>query len=728
MQAWHLRAHRFAKAVGVLCALGGALVLLGWQFGLAELYRIRPGFLVMAPNSAAAFIAGGIALVLVNRQPLRGARRAAVALLAVSAGILGLVTAVEYLTVRNFGIDRLLIPNAEFEHNPELRSSLNAAVVWILLSLAFLLVDYTPRRCPRPTSLLAMFSAFSAVVSLATYLYGAAPRFAIPGFVPTTGLALHSAVLLLLLSVGLVAARPQLGMMAVLTSNDSGGFMARRFLLGAASLPIAGFIVSLGVRFRWFDEVLAESLLAALGAAIATALIVRVGWELNEADAERRRALRELRTHDEQQRFLAGLARELSESLTLQQMLETLTRRIVPAIADWCAVELVGPEGELKHAEIRHRDPALRPVTRALLASVTGPAGLPATFVRALRNDAPVMVRDLDDAALAARVVDPERLARYRTLGMRSYIVFPLRARGRLVGTLNLIASQRNFTDNEFAFGREIARLAAMFADNARLYEDSQRAVGTREEVLAIVSHDLQNPLNAIRLGTGVLAKKIETEPGASHAFRSHLLRTVGTLQRSADRALKLIADLLDFAKYEAGSWTITPQPEHAAELLEELGDMMRPQAADASMYLDLSIDEDLVVRCERARVVQVLGNLVSNAIKFQARGGTVTVRARRDPEGYALFSVRDEGPGILPEDLPHIFDRYWQPDASRRQGTGLGLAIARNIVDAHGGRIWVESQPGRGSTFYVTIPLSDAVPTERHPGTTPLGGEPPHA
>jgi PAS domain S-box-containing protein len=233
----------------------------------------------------------------------------------------------------------------------------------------------------------------------------------------------------------------------------------------------------------------------------------------------------------------------------------------------------------------------------------------------------------------------------------------------------------------------------------AHLYEMAMRANHSRDEVLAIIAHDLRNPLATIRLAAKALPHRLRPDaaPGVAKA--------VAPILRSVDRADHLISDLLDAARLENGQLTIDRQSISANELLEEAVDAGRALAAAASVELRLEAGGELpMVEADRSRIFQVIGNLVGNAVKFTAPGGRVTVRATAGPR-EVRFSVADTGVGIPGGNLPHIFDRYWRANPAERSGTGLGLAICKGLVEAHGGRIWAESAPGRGTTLYFTIP-----------------------
>jgi signal transduction histidine kinase len=236
----------------------------------------------------------------------------------------------------------------------------------------------------------------------------------------------------------------------------------------------------------------------------------------------------------------------------------------------------------------------------------------------------------------------------------------------------------------------------ALADENARLYEQAQQAVRMREQILAIVSHDLRNPLGTILMTTDALAK------------RGVLPQAVGRIQRAAERMRRLIEDLLDFASIEAGRLAIKRQPQDPGSMVQETLASLEGVAQEKGLQLTADIEPHLPkVYCDRDRILQVLSNLVDNAAKVTAEGGHIALRV--ETRGHELlFEVSDSGPGISEEDVKHLFERYWRSGEAQYTGTGLGLAIASGIVSAHGGRIWAESVLGRGATFFFTVPVAD--------------------
>ena len=233
-----------------------------------------------------------------------------------------------------------------------------------------------------------------------------------------------------------------------------------------------------------------------------------------------------------------------------------------------------------------------------------------------------------------------------------------------------------------------------------RMYAQAEQAIIAREETLSMVAHDLRNPLNTIVMGASTLLSLPQDEQATK-------LLTI--VKRAADRMNRLIQDLLSISRIESGRLGIEARRADAAALVDEAMDMLRPLAADQSCALESDVEEDLPpVNADGARVLQVLSNLVGNAIKFTPKGGRIVIGAKRVGE-KVLCSVSDTGPGIPAEQLPHIFDRFWQAKHADRRGIGLGLAISKGIVEAHGEEIWAVSESGQGSTFLFALPIFEA-------------------
>ncbi|HEX5749559.1 MAG TPA: PAS domain S-box protein [Archangium sp.] len=410
-------------------------------------------------------------------------------------------------------------------------------------------------------------------------------------------------------------------------------------------------------------------------------------------------------------RFLAESGPRLAASLDSRTTLTTVAGLAVPALADWCLVEQLDEEGRVKRVEGLAASPEKSRLLRELLTPPPqgGPSHPGHLISQVLRTGQPALLPELSEAVLESAAEDPHHLELLHHLEPRSGLIIPLVTRGRTLGALVLVMSEsgRRYEARDLALAEELAQRAALALDNACLHEKSEQATRTRDEVLRIVAHDLRTPLNVISLSTKVLLK----HPPEKRATDTKPLEAI---QKSVDRATRLILDLLDIARMEAGRLSVDRGWEQTAPLVREAAELHRALAEEKSIQLRVAVPEDAPpVFADRDRVLQILSNLLGNALKFTPMGGRILLRA--EPVGSRVrFSVSDTGSGIPEEDLPHLFEPFWQASAGRKQGAGLGLAIVKGLVDAHGGQIWVESSPGVGSTFFFTLPT--ASPAEAHP------------
>jgi signal transduction histidine kinase len=244
----------------------------------------------------------------------------------------------------------------------------------------------------------------------------------------------------------------------------------------------------------------------------------------------------------------------------------------------------------------------------------------------------------------------------------------------------------------------ELARRAALAMDNARLYGEAQAATRARDDVLAIVSHDLRNPIHTIQMSAALLA---ELYPNP----QDMLTRQLAVIRRGAVRANALIQDLLDVTRIDSGTLAVDHAPLDARALIEEAVTEMRPIAEEKRLAIEAGWrGEPASMRGDRDRLMQAFQNLIGNAVKFTPAGGRIElVGELRD--AMVELRVQDSGAGIPAAHLPHLFDRFWQAKRTGRAGAGLGLYITRGIVDAHGGTIRVESVEGKGTTFVMRFP-----------------------
>src|SRR2546423_5422245 len=423
--------------------------------------------------------------------------------------------------------------------------------------------------------------------------------------------------------------------------------------------------------------------------------------ELQAHELAREQAARAEAEHAEHRAaLLAEASRVLSASFDYQTTLAALVRLAVPALADYCALDIVEDGDRFDRIGEAHVDPTkshlLREVATFPRSSLTAHHPL----MRVMTNGEPVLEREVTPAFIRLSFAEDGQRKIVEALGPRSLICVPLVSSGPPLGALTLVTSDtsgRRFSIADLSLAADLARRAAIVVAHARLFHEAQQATRARDDVLAVVAHDLRNPLNTVTMAVALM---LETTPIEHTQER----RQVEIVRRAADRMNRMIQDLLDVRRIESDRLGVDLKPESPASIVNDTVEMLRPLASGSTIRLEADIAEDLPpVVADAARIQQVLSNLVGNAVKFTPRDGRVTVCAERI-DGEVRFGVIDTGPGIPPEQLPHIFGRFWQARPSDRRGIGLGLGIAKGIVEAHGGGIWVESHVVLASTFYFTV------------------------
>jgi len=420
---------------------------------------------------------------------------------------------------------------------------------------------------------------------------------------------------------------------------------------------------------------------------------------------EEARLHHQLKLERERLRLLANMSEATRASLAYGPTLEIIAHIAVPALADVCIVHELADDGTIRAVAVAAADASREALVRETALKYPPRIEGAHPAAQALSTGRPVLIPVVSPSLLEEMAQNPEHLEALRMFGAGSMMSIPMSARGHFLGTLTFLGAKAGrFDVDALLLAEEIGRRAALSIDNARLYLEAQRAVTAREDLLAIVSHDLRNPLSSISIAAGMLDRAADLPNGAKVVSQA-----AGAVRRSAERMGRLISDLLLAAKAEGGGLVLEAGPERIDTILTEVSEAFLPLAEERHVSLQIcSPSTNLGVLCDRQRVLQVFSNLIGNAIKFTPAGGEIAIDVKADAD-QVRFAVSDSGPGIPQADLAHIFDRYWQRRETARRGTGLGLFIAKALVEGHHGRIWCESQIGKGSTFYFTLPRSDA-------------------
>ncbi|OJH40700.1 sensor histidine kinase [Cystobacter ferrugineus] len=412
------------------------------------------------------------------------------------------------------------------------------------------------------------------------------------------------------------------------------------------------------------------------------------------------------RLAEERASFLARAGELLSASLDYDATLAALARLPVPALADWCILDVLGPNGQFIRAQVVAADPSLE----ALVQEVRGLSPLPHAKSSypptvALVEGRASLVRDVTDELMRQAAQNAWHLSVMRRVGIRSLLTVPLLAHGHILGSLTLAAStsDRRYAEEDLRFAQELAHRAALSVDNARLYREAREAIRLRDEFLSIASHELKTPLTPLSLKLQSLERAAEAHPDSSLA---PLVRSTVQAGRQQLRKLTtLMNGLLDVSLIVSGCLELRREEVDLRCVVREVVARLTPRAGKFQSPLVIEADAPVVGQWDRSRLEQVVTNLLDNALKYGA-GSPVVVRVSVE-NGFARLSVRDKGIGIAPEQSRRIFERYARAVSERHYGgLGLGLYITRAIVEAEGGRVHVHSALGRGATFVVELPL----------------------
>ena len=426
-------------------------------------------------------------------------------------------------------------------------------------------------------------------------------------------------------------------------------------------------------------------------------------------------AMRNAELFDEHHRVvragvLADVLRCLSTPLNYQEMLTHMVAVLVPRMADWCAVDLIASDGTVDRVAAAHVDESKGAMIHELRRRFPDIEFTPGASGSVMTSGQSVFVRRVTDDMLVAAFPDQqERLQLVRALGIVSYICVPLNGKRGVIGAMMfaLGESGRQFLDADFALAQELAHRTAVAIENAQAYEEAQRANRIKDNFLATLSHELRTPLNAILGYTWMLRANALADDRREHALE--------TVERNAKTVSQMLYDLLDVSRIASGKLTLTMQPMDLRTLVLESVESVAPKAAANGLSLHVDAGEDpVLIQGDRARLQQVLWNLLSNALKFTLTGGRINVTLKSD-ENATTVAVQDSGIGIPVAFQSKVFEPFQQvrlKSTPQIGGLGLGLAIVHQIIELHGGTVTLESEgEGKGSTFTVHLPRHGSPP-----------------
>lgn len=416
----------------------------------------------------------------------------------------------------------------------------------------------------------------------------------------------------------------------------------------------------------------------------------------------------EARRAQEDISFLALASKRLADSLDYDVTLQSIVDLVVPYLADYCLVDMIEGGGTVRRVAVAHVDPNQADLKWELWPRYPDDVTLPADAASVISTRQPLLIPELPDESQHEVAEGPEHRHALPATKARSAMILPLLAHGRLLGTMvfAIITPGRRYSQADLALAQELVHRCSLAIDNARLYGEAQQARAEAERqvvqmntLLSLISHDLREPLT-VMIGHAHWLQRILDQKGDLSEARS-----ADTILQCGMRLNAMIQDLVESARMEGGQLVLQKQRADLVSVIVALSE--RAVTAEQRPRLRLELPSGpLLLEIDPVRLERAILNLISNALKYSPSPLPVIVSVVAD-DHEATISVIDRGPGIASEDLAHLFERFYRAQAIRRaDGLGLGLYIARLITEAHGGRIWVESEVGKGSTFSIALPL----------------------
>jgi PAS domain S-box-containing protein len=410
----------------------------------------------------------------------------------------------------------------------------------------------------------------------------------------------------------------------------------------------------------------------------------------------RKRAERVLRLFSDSGAVLSVLSDEAS-------MLSRLARLSVPLFADWCVVSVVDPHGRIKTLGQAHADPHKQRLLDEILSRYPLNWNSPSIAVNVIRTGQPELISDVPSAVLDAAAHDEAHRQLIDQLGPRSLVMVPIILRGKSIGVIAFASAEsgRRYHLDDLAVAVELTRRAATAIDNSRLYQDLQESQRQKDDFLAMLAHELRNPLAAIRYANQIA--KMNHEPSQE---------AVETIDRQVKNLSHLIDDLLDVSRITRDKIHLKLEPIDGATLVRRALASVQPAIAARNHELRMDLaEQSLPLFVDPTRTEQILVNLLSNSAKYTPEGGHLAVRCFAE-DGHVVFQVQDDGIGIPTEALSRVFELFTQVDKSldRSQGgLGIGLTVVRRLAEMQGGSVSADSEGlGLGSVFTVRLPLAD--------------------
>lgn len=406
--------------------------------------------------------------------------------------------------------------------------------------------------------------------------------------------------------------------------------------------------------------------------------------------------------------FMVESAKILSLNLDFDQRLIEKAKLAVPRLADWCAIDVIR-DGKLTRVAVIHEDPKRIAQLEAYDRTYPRDESTLGGVRSVIAKQEPLLVKVITDSMLRESTRSPEHYEETRELQLKSLMIIPISTNGEGVGAMSLAYAEsgRTYDESDVEFFQEFCNHLSVVFDNARLFHEIETRDKSKEIFLAALSHELRNPLAPIKSSLELI-KLRDTPP--------EVREELDIIEHQFDHMAHLLNDLLDVTRFTQDRISLSSRPIELRRLIERAQRATDSWVRGADITLHFAYPSmPIVVVADETRMEQAVSNLLSNAVKFTPAGGSIWVDLERDGS-HAIIRVRDNGAGMGPEDLPHIFDMYYQ-GANKgpvNSGLGIGLLLVQRIVQMHGGTVEAQSDGrGAGSSFTIRLPIGDKAPTD---------------
>lgn len=685
------------RIFSILCSITifilGITILVGWHYQNQIVTRIFLDLPAVKTNTAIGFIFGGIALFLSNNYRQNTFAKIVRVISACIVYLIGSLTLFEYIFSISLGIDELIYKEVHVLRPVMFpnRMAVNTALLMTLTGVSLLVLDRKIKG-KYISQFLAICNFIILTPSLISYFYHID---FISGFGVISRIAVHSMVGFIILSLGIIFARPTQGFMNLVVSNSAGGYLARRLLVASIIGPfILSWVIYVGYKQGLYDVEFRFLLFSVSCMVLFTYLIWRTSQALHKIDVQKRQTESNLQ-------FLTQAGKALGSSINFKQTLRTVAQLAISYIGDYCAIDIFDSTGIPKQIVFSGRDSKKEKIIGSLRNRHLQQMYEGDKFSQAIQTKSSVLLTSVTDDILQKTIRNKEDVKKLKQLKIISIMIVPIVFHDKVIGIMHFLNTDKEniYTTSIVTTAEELAVRAALAIENARLFADVNTALTIRDEFISIASHELKTPLTSLKVYAQILEKQLKKEnDNVPVAY-------VQKMNAQIDRLTILIRDLLDVTKVQVGKLNLSLSSVDINSLLHEIVEDL--QAITKTHKITIKGKVDHTIMGDRDRLGQVIINLLTNAIKYSPDANSIEVTIQQDKK-IIKISFFDHGIGIDKSHLAKIFDRFYQVRDGKKTfaGLGMGLYIAKEIALRHGGDLIVESEKGKGSVFHLLLPI----------------------